>query len=56
MQVEHFYLRTHEVDVTGNDVKPVYVGGIDGIAHVGMVDDALIERTIDILYIHSKSA
>ena len=42
--------------MAGDDVKAVDVGGVDSVPHVGMVDDALIQRAIHLLDIDSQSA
>ena len=55
-QIQHFNLGTHQIDVAGNDVQTVDVGGVDGVAHVGMVDDTFIERAVHILDVDTKTA
>ena len=42
-EVEHFNLGTHKVNVTWYDVKSVDVGGVNSVAHVGMIDYALVQ-------------
>ena len=56
VQVEHLYLGSHKVDVARYYVKSVYVGRVDGVAHVGVVDDTLIEGAVHFLYVNSESA
>ena len=43
LDVEHFNFRTHQVDVARYDVQSFNVGRVHRLAHVGMVDDTLVE-------------
>ncbi len=46
LEIQHLYLGTHQVDMARNDVESINVGGVDGIADICMVDDALVERAV----------
>ena len=56
LHIEHLYLCTHQVDVGRYDVQTVDVGGVDGIAYIGMVDDAFVERAVYFLDVNAQSA
>ena len=56
IEVEHFYFGAYKVDVARDDVKPVYVCCIHGIAHVGVVYYALVERAVHVLGVYAQSA
>lgn len=56
LKVEHFYLSSYKIDVARHDVESVDVGSVDGITHICMVDDALIERTIYLADVHTQTA
>ena len=54
--VQHLNLGSHQVYVAGYDVQPLNVGGVDGVAHVGMVYDTLVERALHAVHIHAQTA
>ena len=39
-----------------NDVQSLDVGLIDSVVDVGMVDDALVDRAVHLLDVHSQTA
>ncbi|CUQ35546.1 Uncharacterised protein [Segatella copri] len=41
--------------MTRYDVESINVGGVDGIAHVCMVDDAFVERAVYLADVHAQS-
>ena len=53
LQIEHFYLCTDKVDVAGDDVESINIGGIDGITNICMVDNALVQRAVYLLDVYS---
>ena len=56
VDVEHFNLGSHQVDMAWDDVETIDVGSVYSVSHVGMVDDTLIKRAVHLFDIHSKSA
>ena len=56
VQIQHLYLCTHQIDVARNDIQSVYVGGIDSLAHVFVVDDTLVERTVHLVEVYTQTA
>ena len=38
------------------DVEAIDIGGVDGVAHVGLVNDTLIDRAVDFLDVHTQTA
>jgi hydrogenase maturation factor len=42
--------------VAGNDVQTVDVGGVHRIAHIGMVDDAFVDRAVYLADVYTKAA
>ena len=41
--------------MTWNDVQSLDVCGVNGLTHIGMVDDTLVERAFHLLDIHSET-
>ena len=38
-----------------NDVQPVYVCGVNSFMHVGMINDALINRAVHLIDVYAQS-
>ena len=56
LEVEHLYLCSHEVYVARYDVQTSDVGGVDGIAYIYVVYDALVERRVYLLNVNTQTA
>ncbi len=56
LQVEHLYLGAHKVYVARHDIKAFYIGGIDGIVDVGVVNETLIDGALHLVQVHSQTA
>ena len=54
--IEQFDFCSYEVDVTWDNVQSVDVGGVDGVANVGVVDDAFVERAFYFFEVDAQSA
>ena len=56
VEVEHFYLCAHKVDVARYYVETVYVCCVDGVAHVSVVYYTFIERAVHFLEVDTEPA
>ena len=55
VDVEHFYLCAYQIDVAGDDVKTIYVGGVNRFPDVGFADEAFVKRTVQVVDVHAQS-
>ena len=56
LDVQHLDLGTHQVDMTGDDVKTLDVRGVHGFTDIHMVDDTFIQTALYIFYVHTQAA